>query len=217
MKMKAFATILALTLLSLATAQKLSAQTAGQSASGTYQFSFEDGYTKTLDFAAETLDGKTSGQMSLTDEASFTIQDVDGTGVKEVTYPGFYLKADFDGMVVNQNQAVMSGTVRDSSVREFIGQRVLLTVEDNGDNTRVPDKLTWGIYEPVVRNWTPSDAELKEDPGVGLRWWATDAEVRDDKGYEMPRSEVFDAQTYPVASYAFADIAKGAGDIKVQS
>jgi hypothetical protein len=217
MKMKAFATILALTLLSLATAPKLSAQTAQQSASGTYQFSFDDGYTKTLDFDAQNLDGKTSGQMTLTDEAKFTIQDVDGTGVKEVTYPGFYIKADFDGLVVNQNQAVMSGTVRDSSVREFIGQRVLLTVEDNGDNTRVPDRVTWGIYEPVVRNWTPSDAEWKEDPGVGLRWWATDAEVRDDKGYEMPRSEVFDTQTYPVASYAFADIAKSAGDIKVQS
>jgi hypothetical protein len=217
MKMKAFATILALTLLSLATAQKLSAQTSVQSASGTYQFSFDDGYTKTLDFDAQNLDGRTSGQMTLTDEAKFTIQDVDGTGVKEVTYPGFYVKADFDGLVVNQNQAVMSGIVRDSSVREFIGQRVLLTVEDNGDNTRVPDKLTWGIYQPVVRDWTPSDAEWKEDPGVGLRWWATDAEVRDDKGYEMPRSEVFDTQTYPVASYAFADIAKGAGDIKVQS
>ena len=217
MKMKAFATILALTLLSLATAQKLSAQTSVQSASGSYQFSLDDGYTKTLDFDAQNLDGRTSGQMTLTDEASFTVQDVDGTGVKEETYPGFYVKADFDGLVVNQNQAVMSGTVRDSSVREFIGQRVLLTVEDNGDNTRVPDKLTWGIYQPVVRNWTPSDAEWKEDPGVGLRWWATDAEVRDDKGYEMPRSEAFDTQTYPVSSYAFADIAKGAGDIKVQS
>jgi hypothetical protein len=217
MKMKAFVTILALSFLSLAAAPKLSAQTAGQSASGSYQFSFEDGYTKTLDFDAQNLDGKTSGQMTLTDEAEFTVQDVDGTGVKEVTYPGFYVKADFDGLVVNQNQAVMSGTVMDSSVREFIGQRVLLTVEDNGDNTRVPDKLTWGIYQPVVRDWTPSDAEWKEDPGVGLRWWATDAEVQDDKGYEMPRSEVFDTQTYPVASYAFADIAKGAGDIKVQS
>ena len=217
MKMKAFATILALTLLSLASTQKLSAQTAVQSASGSYQFSFEDGYTKTLDFDAQNLDGKTSGQMTLTDEASFTVQDVDGTGVKEVTYPGFYVKADFDGLVVNQNQAVISGTVRDSSVREFIGQRVLLTVEDNGDNTRVPDKLTWGIYQPVVRDWTPSDAEWKEDPGVGLRWWATDAEVKDDRGYQMPRSEVFDTQTYPVASYDFADIAKGSGDIKVQS
>lgn len=217
MKMKAFATALAFLLLCLASAPKLSAQTAGQSASGTYQFSLDDGYTKTLDFAAQTLaDGSTSGQMSLTDEAAFTVLDVDGTGEKEVTYPGFYIKANFDGLVVNQNQAVMSGTIMDSTVREFIGQRVLLTVEDNGDNTRVPDRLTWGVYQPVARNWTPSDAEWKEDPGVGARWLATDAEVRDDKGIVMPGSEAFDTQTYPVSSYAFVEIAKGAGDIKVQ-
>jgi hypothetical protein len=142
---------------------------------------------------------------------------VDGTGVQEETYPGFYLKAEFDGLVVDKNQAVMSGTVRDSSVREFIGQRVLLTVEDNGDNTRVPDKLTWGIYNQVVRNWTPSDAEWKEDPGVGLRWIATDAEIKDDRGYEMPRSEAIDANSFPVSSYAFVDVQSGAGDIRVQA
>jgi hypothetical protein len=153
--------------------------------------------------------------MTLTDEAKITIQDVDGTGVPRETISGFYLKADFDGLIVNKNQAVMSGTVRDSSIRELIGQRVLLTVEDNGDNTRLPDKLTWGVYNQVVRNWTPSDAEWKEDPGVGLRWLATDAEVKDDKGYMMPRSEAIDANSFPVSSYAFVDMQSGAGDIRV--
>ncbi|HEX8921426.1 MAG TPA: hypothetical protein VF766_08095 [Pyrinomonadaceae bacterium] len=217
MKKKASATILALLVLTLAASTIANAQTAGQAAAGTYQFSFDDGYTKTLEFDARTsTNGSASGQMTFTDEARVVIQDVDGTGEKEVTYPGYYIKADLDGLVVNQNQAVMSGTVRDSSVRELIGQRVLLTVEDNGDNTRVPDRLTWGIYQPVSRDWTPSDAELKEDPGVGLTWWATDAEVRDDKGYKMPRSEAIDTQTYPVSAYNFVEFEKGAGDIRVQ-
>src|SRR5215210_5739311 len=101
MKIRAFVSMSVLLLLSLATAQLATAQT-----------------------------GSATGQMLLSDEAKFTIQDVDGTGEKEVTHPGFYIKADFDALVVDKNLAVMSGTVRDSSVREFIGQRVLLTVED---------------------------------------------------------------------------------------
>jgi hypothetical protein len=217
MKIKAIAALFTLCLLSVATTLSISAQTSGQSASGTYQFSLDDGYTKYLEFEAHTqADGTATGQMTFSDEARLTIQDLDGTGDKEVTYPGAYIKADFDGLVVDKNQAVMSGTVRDSSIREFIGQRVLLTVEDNGDNTRVPDHVTWGIYQPVARSWTPSDAELKEDPGVGLRWVATDAEVRDDKGIVMPRSELIDTQTYPGSAYAYVEVEKGAGDIKVQ-
>jgi hypothetical protein len=214
MKAKTFASILALFLLSVATA----ATTAAQSASGSYQFSLDDRYTKFVEFDARMqADGSATGQMTLTDEAEFTIQDVDGTGVEEETYPGFYLKADFDGLVVDKNQAVMSGIVRDSSVRDFIGQRVLLTVEDNGDNSREPDRLTWGIYNQVVRNWTPSDAELREDPGVGLRWIATDAEIKDDRGIEMPRSEAIDVRSFPVSAYAFVDVQSSAGDIRVQA
>ena len=96
-------------------------------------------------------------------------------------------------------------------------QRVVLTVEDNGDNTRVPDRLSWGLYKPVQRDWVPSDAEWKEDPGVGLRWWATDAEVRGDVGYQMPRDETLNGQTFPATSYDFVDADNTAGDIRVTS
>jgi hypothetical protein len=213
MKKIAFASILTLFLLGFATPRSASAQTA----SGTYQFSLEDDYTKQLEFDARTLsDGTATGQMFFSDQAKITIQDVDGTGDKEITYPGYYVKADFDGLVVDKNQAVMSGTIRDSSIREFIGQRVLLTVEDNGDNIRVPDKLTWGVYRPIERGWTPSDAERKEDPGVGLRWYAKDAERRDDVGYWMPRSETINTSSFSLPSYAFVDTSNGAGDIVVR-
>ncbi|MDT4955381.1 MAG: hypothetical protein QOJ02_3519 [Acidobacteriota bacterium] len=217
MKIKTFASLLALLLLCLATQHLATAQTAGQSTKGSYQFSLEDGYTKYTEFDAATqTDGSATGSMFFSDEAKITIQDVDGTGDKEVTYPGFSIKVGFDSLVVNRNQAVMSGTVTDSSIRDYIGQRVLLTVEDNGDNTKVADKLTWGIYKPVVRDWTPSDAELKVDPGVGMRWVATDAERKDDKGITMPMSEAIDTQRFPVSTYSFADIERGAGDILVQ-
>jgi hypothetical protein len=217
MKIKAFASILALFLLSFATSQSATAQTAGQAASGTYQFSLEDGYTKYVDFAAKILDdGTTSGQMTLTDEAPLYYQDVDGTGAPEAKYDGVYIKADLDSLVVNRNQAVMSGTIRDSTVRELIGERVLLTVQDNGDNTKVADQVTWGVYNPVVKDWKPSDADLKDDPGVGMRWFATDAEIKDDKGINMPPSEAITTQTFQMGAYNFIEIQRGAGDILVQ-
>jgi len=214
MKIKAPASILALLLFGFLAPQLAAAQ----AAAGTYQFTFEDGYTKSIDFDARTLaDGSATGQMYLSDEAKITYRDVDGTGDKEITYPGFYIKAALDGLVVDKNQAVMSGTIRESNIPAMVGQRVLLTVEDNGDNTREPDRLTWGVYQPVVRDWKPSDAEWKEDPGVGMTWWATDAERRDDVGIQMPRSEEIGTKSFPVSSYAFADIKSGAGDIVVRS
>ncbi|HEX8843964.1 MAG TPA: hypothetical protein VF791_04945 [Pyrinomonadaceae bacterium] len=214
MKITRFASILALFLLSFATSQVATAQ----SAHGTYQFSLADGYTKYVEFEATAQsNGSAVGGVFLSDEAPVLTQDVDGTGEQEERYAGFYIRAEFDGMVVNRNQAVMSGTVTESSINSLIGQRVLLMVEDNGDNTGEPDKLTWGIYQPIERDWTPSDAEWEKDPGVGLTWRATDAEQRDDEGYLMPRSEEINAQSFPVSAYSFLDVERPVGDIRVDS
>jgi hypothetical protein len=211
------ASIFALALLNFTAPQSAIAQTSEQYAKGTYQFTLDDRYTKYVEFEAIGRgDGSATGSMLLSDEAPVAYQDVDGTGDKGEDIKGFYIKAEFDGLVVNKNQAVMSGTVRDSSVRDFIGQRVLLTVEDNADNPRIPDRLTWGVYRPIDITWKPSDSELKEDPGVGLRWWAKDYERKDDVGYAMPRDTAVTAQSNPVASYAFIDPANWAGDIVVK-
>lgn len=212
MKFRTFATISALLLLSLAAPRLTSAQTA----SGTYKFVVEGEYTKYLEFDARTnADGTATGTMFYSDEAEIDTQDVDGTGEQPQAYRGFTMNVDLDGLKVNGNQAVMSGTIRDSTIRDFIGQRVLLTVEDNGDNTRVPDKVTWGLYNPIKRDWDPSDAELREDPGVGMTWTATDAELREDPGIQMPRDESITTESFPLASYAFADVTVSSGDIAV--
>jgi hypothetical protein len=120
-------------------------------------------------------------------------------------------------MTVSGNTAVISGTVRDSSIGSLIGRRVLLTVEDNGDNTRAPDRVTWGVYADLRRSWTPSDAELREDPGVGMTWTATDAERPDERGVPMPAGEdPVGVGTFPLASYEFVVAATGSGDILVR-
>lgn len=211
-------TPLTLFLLCLATPPPTAARTTVASAvQGVYQFTLGDRYIKYAEFDAQGADdGSATGSIYLSDEATIVLKDVDGTGEPQEKVPGFYIRASVDGLVVEKNQAVLSGVVRESSYTPLIGRRVLLTVEDNGDNTKVADRLTWGIYQPLSRDWTPSDAELKDDPGVGLTWWAKDAERRDDVGYAMPRSESIDARAFPVASYAFADVQDAAGDIIVR-
>ncbi len=195
---------------------------AAQSSRGIYDFTLGDEYLKHVEFdAAKQLDGTTAGSIYLTDDAPVTFgQDVDGTGDKPSTYRGFFIKSDADDIVVNRTrtgyQAVISGTVRDSSVFELIGQRVLLTVEDNGDNTKILDKVVWGVYKFLPREWRASDAELKEDPGVGLRWWATDYERKDDVGYAMPKTEQpAGTQTNPSGAYEYATVFRPSGDIVV--
>jgi hypothetical protein len=216
MKIIRFVSILALILPGFAAPSAAEAQTGEPSAIGSYQFSLEDGYTKYVEFDARTKEGGgATGQMFFSDEAEVIGLDVDGTGDPPETHRGFYLKADFDGLVVIKNQAVMSGTVSDSSIAVLIGQRVLLTVEDNADNEREPDKLTWGIYMPAGR-WETSDAELEKDPGVGLTWETSDAERRDDIPVRMPRDNTIGTQTFPFSAYAFVDLKNWSGDIRVQ-
>ena len=212
-----FTSLLTLLLTLFALPQTADARADTQAAAGSYQFVLAgDKYLKYVEFDAQTTaDGGATGTIYFTDEAVIVTQDVDGTGEEREKFAGYNLKAEVDSMVVTKNKAVIGGTIRDSSNQALVGQRVLLTVEDNGDNSREPDRLTWGVYKPIDRRWVPSDAELKEDPGVGLRWWATDAERRDDVGYEMPRGENINAQTFPVESYGFAEVADGAGDIRV--
>ena len=207
--------LLTLVLMIFAAAQTTRAATA----SGSYQFTLAgDKYLKYVEFsAAGDGSGKADGSIYFTDEAVIVLRDVDGDGSPEGKFAGYNFKADVDGLVVTENQAILSGTIRDSSRLELIGQRVLLTVEDNGQDPRRPDQLTWGLYKPVNRTWVPSDAEWKEDPGVGLRWWATDFEQRGDVGYQMPRDESFGTPTFPLASYVYADVDNGAGDIRVTS
>ena len=76
----------------------------------------------------------------------------------------------------------MSGFVVDSNHTSYIGTVVHLVVEDNAENPRVPDRLTWAFCRPGEGGWVPSDAERKDDDGAYWKWWATDAERDDDVG-----------------------------------
>jgi hypothetical protein len=216
MKSIGFVSISALLLLGLATPRPALAQAAG----GSYRFLLEDGLTKSLDFNAVTDSrGITTGDMSFVDSAR--IPDVDDPEDPRAgdAPPEFIIKATFNSMTVEKNRAVLNGVVQDSSHKSYIGRWVQLVVEDNVENLKVPDQLTWGFCVPQSRGWVPSDAELKQDDGAFLRWWATDAERKDDVG--IPSTNLFGGEekscpVYPPFSYTFATLEKWDGDIFVK-
>jgi hypothetical protein len=221
MKSMISAAALALALLSFPEQHLATAQTAGSSASGSIKYTIQDGTTRALDFRADTDgNGNTTGQMVFSGQAVIPDQDVDGTGDKSFsgTLENLEIDVDFDGLVVNGNRSVMSGIVRGSTLSDYIGQRVLLVVEDNGagiDDPRAPDKFSWGVYKQPPSDWIPADSEVKGDDGWRMTWLATDAEVRGDKGYQITRDWVRDCQTFPLSSYDFVSIVDGAGNIQV--
>ena len=217
MRIARFILTLALLLSGALTPHAFGARRAGQSARGSYQFTMGDRFVKYVNFEAQALSGGgASGSLYFSDEAEVTYSDLDTIGSPEEIHKGYYLNAEVDGLLVRDNRAVVSGLVRESSIPSLVGRRVLLAVEDNGDNSREPDRLTWGVYLPTEKSWTPSDAEWEKDPGVGLAWWAADAEVKEDAGYAMPRDETIDEQTFALPSYAFVESEESAGDIVVQ-
>jgi len=196
------------------------AQIGGPSASGTYRFVLDDDLSRSVEFTATTDErGVTTGQMTFRDEARIVEPDVDGVGGHEEASSEFYMLAILDTLTIDRNRGVMSGTVADSNVQSYIGRWVQLVVEDNGDGTQEPDKLTWCFCKPEERGWVPADAEVREDQGAYSQWWATDAEREDDKGVQstniIPGNKT-SCTVFPLSSYPFADVRNGEGQIQVQ-
>ena len=205
---------------SLATPSSTGARrVSGPSASGSYKVVLEDGFAKQVEFEA-TWDerGTTTGRMTFRDEAPIVEPDIDGPA-DSANEPSseFYIAADLDSLTIDNNRALMGGTVRESSHKSYIGKWVQLVVEDNGEGTEVPDKLTWCFCRPEPGGWTPVDAEVRGDEGVWMHWWSTDAEREEDRGVQsanlIPGNRT-GCPTFALSTYKFPD-EKGAGQIQV--
>ena len=202
----------------LATPLLASAQSG--TANGKFKFFMEDELLKSFEFDAVSSErGGATGAMQFTDEAKLVFQDVDGTGdiPKEEPVP-FFMKADWEGMTIEKNRAVMNGVVRDSSYRSYVGKFVQLVVEDN-DGVEVPDKFVWTFCTPEPGGWIPQDAEDPNDRGAFLSWWATDAERKDDVGIPSPNlipGNLKSCKVHPLQVYEFATTLKPEGAISVK-
>ena len=206
MSARALRVIITLSLFSLVPAAF--AQTVG----GTVRAEIDKG-VRTIEFSATLSGGRASGDLALTEPIALPEQDVDGAGDPEIKESTLTLRLAVDCMRVERNRAVLGGLVRDANVQSYVGRRMLLTVEDNVDG---PDRYTFGFYRATLPTWTPSDAELKEDPGVGLTWIATDAERDDDKGISSQPREQGDCESFSLASFDLDELPKDGGDIQVK-
>lgn len=213
------ASLFVLCLVFLATPLLASAQVGA--ANGRYKFIMEDSFLKYLEFDARTDErGGTTGYMLFTDEAKVLFQDVDGTGEPPPDEPvAFSMRADLDAMTIEKNRAVISGVVRESSYRSYIGKWIQLVIEDN-DGIEVPDKFVWSFCQPEMGGWIPTDAEVPGDQGAFMSWWATDAERKDDVGIPSPNiipGSLKGCRSYPIRGYDYASLVKGDGVIQISS
>lgn len=219
MKTKAGIAILALFVMIIAAPSLTYAHTSGPSASGSYTLTLEDGLTKQVEFSATKDErGITTGQMTFRDEAEVIDYDPDSGEEPPHGAPPLVVTARLDSLTIEHNRAVMGGTVTESSHSSFIGMWVQLVVEDNGNGTETPDKVSWCFRQPEPGGWIPVDADDPRDEGAYMHWWATDEELKDDEG--IPSVNVIPGTstgvpTFPLATYEFPE-ARGEGQILVQ-
>jgi hypothetical protein len=185
---------------------------------GSFQVSLENGLWRHIQFEARlATDGQTTGEIAFHDAPSIP------TGVAPATnenvneaQASFYAKATCDCLLINGVEAVLGGTVTESSHRNFIGRRVLLAVQD-GDNftPRLRDKLTFGFYTTPSKKWVATDAERPEEDGFVPAWVATDAERTDDPGTLSYKSDETTCTSFPLSSHSFIGAKQGKGKVHV--
>lgn len=217
MKRVACASLLMLFFLSLTLPASTGADSEGPSANGSFQFSVEGGQTRDIKFDAKLArDGSTTGEITFRDAGpAVTVSKPTVESEAGEALPPFFAKAACDCLVVRGVEAVMSGTVTESSRENFIGRRVLLSVQD-GDSLNPPlrDKLTFGFYKTTVKGWVATDVERPED-GPAPTWVATDAERPDDPGTLSQKSDEITCETFPFSSHSFLVAKQGKGKIQV--
>jgi hypothetical protein len=156
-------------------------------------------------------DGSVSGHLTLRNPEVAPEQDVDNTGEPglEALPDGVELTADVDNLNISGNRATLSGVIRQASAQRYVGLRVILTIEDNGEGTDTPDKITWGFYQRVTERLV-TDFENPEAGAypVGRKFLATDAENPEAGAFLVGESD-FDSQTFPLTSYVLTDINGG--------
>lgn len=156
-------------------------------------------------------DGTVTGHLTLRDPEEAPNQDVDGTGELGLDglSDGAEVTADVDSVNINGNRAVLSGVITRASVPRYVGLRMILTIEDNGENGREPDKITWGFYQRVARRLV-ADFE-NPDAGafpVGEKILATDFENPEAGAFSVGESD-FDSHSFPLSSYSLTEIRGG--------
>jgi hypothetical protein len=216
--MKTASTIFLFTVVLIGLALPISsvAEGDGPSASGSYQILVDNSTSRDITFNASSAgDGSTTGEITFRDistasSAKLVVQQQPGED------PTFFVKAKCDCLKINGVEAVLSGTVTESSRESYIGRRVVLVVQDGDRLTpALRDKLTWGFYRSTAKNWVATDAE-RPDETPAATWVARDAERPEDTGQISQKSDEVNCESFPISSYSFSGAKYGRGKIEVR-
>lgn len=219
--MKRLVSAISLTLffLNISLVNPKAANTDGPSASGTFQVSVDDGPTRNIEFTARVgADGTTTGAVTFQDTSPVSQTETNGNNDLNSSDRPFSLRAEFDCLTIEGNKAVMSGTVTESSLERHIGSRLLLVAHDGNTaaNPSGRDRLTWGVYRTLKKDWFPTDSERLEDSETSIAWIAIDAERPEDVGMVTNKSDEIGCRTFPFSSFSFIDAKHAHGDIQVR-
>lgn len=218
MKRVALVPVLSFVLLCLTVPSLTVADTEGTSAKGNFQISLGNGQSREIRFDARVGgDGSTTGEITFRDEGTAVI------GPRETQedepqedLPLFYAKVSCDCLIVSGVEAALSGTIMESSRKNYIGQRALLVVQD-GDSLTPPlrDKLTFGFYKTASKGWPVTDGDRPDEQTQAPTWVATDLERPDDTGTLSQQSEEVTCKSVPISSHSFIGSKQGKGIIQV--
>lgn len=195
-----------------------SAASAGPSVDGKFEINIQGEPARSIEFKASLAsDGTTTGEVVFKDTTPTPASAGESTDTKSSSST-FFLKAEFDCLVVQANKAIMSGNITESSVKYYVGRRLILVAQDNGGgvNLRARDKLTWGVYRPTKKDWLVTDSE-RPDEAPSNAWVATDAERPELSGVFLDQEEIVGCQTFPLSSFSFLDAGLGRGTVHVRS
>ena len=184
------------------------------SAEGSFEITSEDTPTRRIQFNARmAASGAISGEITIQDDAAVA----DATTEAEAS-PPFFIKAEINCLTIKGNRALLSGNVTDASIERYIGgQIVLLAVDEDGDMSQKPDRLTWRFHKPRPKDWLATDSELGDDQINPVGWMARDSERDDDEGKVISvNNDTVRCESQLLSSSSFSDENHARGNVKVR-
>ncbi len=191
----------------------------GSAVQGSFEILLDGGEKRIIQFHANrATDGTTSGETIFRDVVSenVTRPTASADGSPE-TAKVLFMKADVDCLVIEDNKAMMSGSIVESTLPQYVGRRVLIVAQEDRlrKGTEKHDRLTWGVYRNTQPNWIAQDQERPDEP-TNLSWIATDAERPEDEGTPSNKETLVGCHTFPLSSFAFFNTKQGHGSVSVK-
>jgi hypothetical protein len=137
------------------------AQSKDSQANGNFDFSTQ-GATGSIVFEANGNEAGVTGQMTFNATVVVGTEDGETTTTTDVA-----IGAQFDCMLVDNNQAALSGAITSSSIPAVypVGKPVTLFVVDKVEGIHpIVDGFAWGVYKPNFKNLTASDYDFCPTP-----------------------------------------------------